>query len=243
MSKNKIADKIARLRRMTVENGASEAEAAFAAERASQLALEHEISEAEIAAAGDQRFSFEIDAMSFWVGRKKGGKTEVSAEKCALLVAKLFSCRAVVAARDGGRKKVVFVGDGVDLELCLWVFGVISDALDRETVEFKRTSRGHPTEFALGFVYRINERLKALIDTKVQGVAAAGGNLPALVDAKALAVADRYAELFPNATAGKRFSYGRATETFRQGMRRGDAVHLGAAIGASGVSRDRRRLS
>ena len=139
ITKEKIKVKIEALLSKTVDNGATEAEALAAAEKAASLMLQYEIEAGEIGIRKEAK-----NCKAVWVNYSKYGKTAI-ARGTAVGVAKLFDCRVWESVGT----RVAFFGLEKDAEIAGYVFSCITNAILSE-VETYKTSRSYHEDLALG---------------------------------------------------------------------------------------------
>lgn len=139
-NKEKIKAKIEALLAKTTENGATEAEAMAAAEKAASLMLQYEIEAGEIGIRAEAK-----NCKAVWANYSKYGKTAI-ARGAAVGVAKLFDCRVW---EDAG-VRVAFFGLEKDVEIAGYVFACITNAILAETETYK-ISRSYHEDLARGY--------------------------------------------------------------------------------------------
>jgi hypothetical protein len=134
----------------------------------------------------------------------------------------------------GATPTLEFWGHGPDAELATYLFGVVKGAMDREFETFRKGRYGaSKRNFQLGMAARVNGRLREMIRAREEAVRRNPGNLPALVQEKEAAAERALAEAYGklrSSRSSRKINYG--ADSFTAGMRAGDNVHLGTAMGA-----------
>lgn len=153
--KQKIRDRILRLREMTSARGCTEAEALAAAAKAAQLMRDHGLSETDIV-----------------MEEKRSGRAGMGKAMRAKLWPVIAGCTntAALITRDGTGATVAFVGVTPGPDIAVYLRDVCERALDRAIREFKAgqfyrrrrglaSKRAAVADFADGFVNRLSRRL------------------------------------------------------------------------------------
>lgn len=233
MDREKLLKRIAQLRAMTAERGASEAEAMSAMAKAAALMAEFEVSELEVAAL-EKRETFSFDmGVSEGVNGTKGKKARHEVIICCLAISKLFECKAVFT-----NPKIVYIGDAPDRILAEFVTDLIRDAMDRGYADFRRGRVGvSRIAYCQGFATRVIERIDRMIAERNAYRATGGANLPVIVNQKAAAVRAATAVAFPKLSKGRPFgAAGKSNGSYEAGQRAGNRVHLGGGIGGGSAT-------
>jgi len=162
--RDSIIRKIQALLSKTIEAGATEHEALAAAEIASRLMAEHNLSFSDVDAARRHYADAAYGALYVERGRKHGSHVRWGA---------IYQCfRAVGRFTDTvpftKGAAVAFYGTKDDAEIAHRICDLLQFAFDREWLAFSRTllpgrRRSMRQSFEFGMAARINERLEALI--------------------------------------------------------------------------------
>jgi hypothetical protein len=196
-----IVNKLRALRAKTVENGCTEAEAMSAAEKVEQLLAQYAVSRDEL----DER-SFQ-EAAYIKANFKRDHRLRHKSIWLAVgNIASLCECRAWFPHETGGHSgsDVVYYGEEQDVELAVYLTGVIEKAIESEWFIYSFANPdGHLLSFTDGCSVRINERLRELRLHTEQFVRAAGKGL--VVQTKEMVRARKLAEM------GMRFTNSRLT--------------------------------
>jgi len=193
----RILDKLRRLMSMTVENGASEAEAMLAAEAAARLMSEHNLS---------YRNVDEIDAEAFadderpWFKGAQGRHRAAPVPPARHCLAAISSLCNVEHSFNFYTGNVAFFGARHDTEVAHYLLVIISRAIEREWDSYRKTlkpgeARQRRASFMHAISYRISERLMAM---HKQNEAAAAYSGRDLVLVKNALVKERFDKTHPD---------------------------------------------
>jgi len=174
---DKIKARLRRLLAMTTDNGASEAEALAAAEAASRLMHEHNLS---------YRTIEDIDADAFgndtrpWFTGAKGRRKSAPVPKvvhCLPGIERLCGVKHLFSTFDGS---LTFFGAACDTEVAHYLTSIISRAMDREWHTYqqripKGMARTKRASFYLGIGARISSRLIAMADEQKPSATSGAG--------------------------------------------------------------------
>jgi len=178
-NRDSIIEKVRKLSRMTIANGASEQEALLAAAHLERLIAEYDIAQSELTIRADAQgclldeFVDSSDRQTPWM-------------TCASALSKLFSTRCYFETRqedifDLGFlvtvRAVKFFGFQTDVAACLAMCAIVKSAIDTESTRFARSlreSKSKPARvqsFELGMADRISDRLEemALTQKRIRG--------------------------------------------------------------------------
>lgn len=163
-----IVERIAQLRKMVPENGASEEEALSALAMADRLMQKHGITEADL-----RKVEFKRDMRTGHFQQKQ--KVEHPSTKfCGMTIAKFCG---IMTWWNTSRKRAEYFGMKDDVEMAEYLTKVIHDAMDRGWKEYLvRMPKGmsgssRHTEywsFMLAFGNRINKRIEELMTVRVE---------------------------------------------------------------------------
>lgn len=223
--RKKILERLKRLMSMTEENGASEMEAMTAAEKASELMAEYNLTYDSVKELESETYSVNSKPWfrgSYGLGRS--GNVPVT-RWCVPAIAKLLNCKVVYDSVTG---TLTFFGMPHDTEVAHYLEQVIRNAIKREWELFKK-KRGHGrgrTSFQYVMAYRIANRLLRM-DWQRRGQSD-GSN--ALVVAKDKMVADRFKKVFTNIRKASYSPDIDDTEAAEAGADAGNRVELNQGI-------------
>lgn len=154
-----LIKRIRALRNMTVERGASESEAMFAAETISRLLDEHDLSEDEIAGEKkDEAFTEQSSSGAGLVGERLVYP--------AAAIAKLTGTRTWKVS--GNRNAITFFGRDCDVEIAFYLLSICENAMERALEIYRREVTGlfrpakrlrQETAFLNGMALRLRDRL------------------------------------------------------------------------------------
>jgi hypothetical protein len=168
-------EKIAQLRRVTPENGATEGEALNAFNLANNLMEKHGITEEDL---NKVEFSRDMDEKRFHYHQKQ---QHPSVRYCANSIARFCE---IVCWGDKAKKAGCFFGMKGDTEMAIFLTKLIHDAMERGWKEY--LANGVSTEtsrhsqywgFMIGFAERMNQRLNELYLARKQSVTSTGTDL------------------------------------------------------------------
>jgi hypothetical protein len=225
-----LRSKLEALRRMTVENGCTEAEAATAADKMAEILAKHGLSEAD------------LDAMAMTDHRAQVRKQRSPIDEIWGAVADFARCVRWSEARRVGKRHIVYFGREADVMVAEYVHDVIARAVDDARSAFRassdyrrrrlaRTRAAALRAFEEGVALRIMNRLwvglwrrhggdqaefvKGLVRQREQLYAVVGQDTP-------------LKEQRPIGRAGGRYDQARWA-----GMRAGDAMVVEAGVGTT----------
>lgn len=193
----RILEKLRRLMSMTVENGASEAEAMTAAEAAARLMSEHNLS---------YRTVDEIDAEAFsdderpWFKGAKGRSRAAPVPPARHCLAAISSLCNVEHSFNFYTGNVAFFGARHDTEVAHYLLVIISRAIEREWSTYRQNlrpcvARQRRASFMHAISYRISGRLMAMHKQNEEVSAASSGRDLVLV--KSALVKERFEKAHP----------------------------------------------
>ncbi len=236
----RISAKIRALLAKTTENGATEAEAMAAAEKASELMGEYNLSMRDVQDVKDE--SWGKRARPFGKGSsRRRHYHEVSNSMGA--IAAFCDCKVWVS---GG--ELVFFGTQTDTEIAHYMFDMLRETMDREYRRFEKSEAGRREKqygthgktmraaFMLGFVVRVNARLRQMKAEREATMRAASVTGTALVVVKGQELARRFNALGVNPRTVAGNSGGRGNSTaMNAGKAAGDRANLSSrgAVSAS----------
>jgi len=226
---NEIKARIAKLSKMTIENGASENEALTAARKIAELLDSNGLTEAEIKAfeTTDSDTSCKMETSDF--GEKKK-LHEV--QFCVNAIAKFFDVKVWSTTMGTGNRVIRFFGFPQDVAAAMALTETLVYAMERDYKNWFATQsqdvhgKTLRKNFMLGFCSRVNSRLK---DLKEEREVKAENNLPgtSLVILKNQVVESEAEKLNLRLRKASR-SYSRAnTSAYDAGCYAGSQVNLG----------------
>jgi hypothetical protein len=236
----RILIKLRALLAKTVDNGCTEAEALSAAEKASAIMEEYDLSYTDVEQVRTERFGARRRPFGKGTSRRRSYH---EATMCHHSISKLFDCRAWYSSGD-----LVFFGSEHDSEAAHYMADVCRVAMDSEFARYlasparDRSYHGRTlrTAFMTGMARRISARLdemKAQRENRAKIHAQATGNALVVV-AKREIVTEKY-EIFARETNHKlrgRVGSGRSIRShgaYEAGKSAGDRVALNPAIGGT----------
>ncbi len=226
--RKKIRDRIKRLLSMTVENGASEAEALVAAQKASDLMAEHNLSFRSVA---------EIEAEEYggdkrdWFRGSKGFSRSAPVpftRWCLFGISELCGVEHCYNTHTG---RLEFFGAEQDTEAAHYLEEIIRRAMDREWQDFKRL-RGHGrgrSSFYHAMASRIASRLLQMSKDQRQKTEA-GQNGTNLVVLKNALLQRRFADAHPRLREGNFNPTLNDAAAFVAGRDAGDRAQLNRGV-------------
>jgi hypothetical protein len=182
IDRQSIINKLRALRAKTVEAGCTEGEAMAAAAKVEQLLAQYAVSRDEL----DQR-SFQEAAYLRAEFKRDHRLKHKSLWLVLSQIASLTECKCWFPGSAGGSRgdTACFYGEEQDVEMALYLCGVIEKAIEGEWFIFSFANHdAHMPSFTDGCATRINERLRELRLHSEQFVRAAGKGL--VVQAKAM---------------------------------------------------------
>jgi len=162
--RNQLIDIVLRLRALG-DGAGTEAEALGALAKADNLMKAYRLSEAEIALAETQgQVDIEIVHMRTDPMRvSPRSRVRHKARGCITRVGEYTETRPITLSHNGA---VEFTGDKPDVELALWMMGMIRDAMDRAYASWKAkqqsVGRSAKGTFQIGMAQMINKRLYSM---------------------------------------------------------------------------------
>lgn len=162
-----IIERIRKLAKMTIANGCSEAEAAFAAKKLEELTNEYNITQDETAIRLDAEGQVE-DIFVVPVGAEGTNWTKYLRTYWELFTVKYYFSHTEEDALDLGFKvpcvTIHFFGFPTDVAAALALTQIVQVAMKTSVVKYKRNiSAKEKTAFQDGFATRIAERLTEII--------------------------------------------------------------------------------
>jgi hypothetical protein len=177
--RDRIREKLRRLLSMTVDNGASEAEALAAAAAAARLMAEHNMA---------YRSVEEIDAEGFsndtrdWFKGAKGRHRSAPLPAAVRCLSAICDLCGVEHMFDTWTGRLTFFGAPSDTDVAHYLVVIISRAMDREWEAQRRTlpaaaARKQRASFYLAMSIRIAQRLFAMAEEQRPAASATGTSL------------------------------------------------------------------
>lgn len=168
MDKHAIAKKIRSLLGMTVENGASEAEAEFAWRKASELMREHHMSMSEAQIRANKIETIEIELFTIW-GKKQPKEYQVKSR----LSASIEMLCGVKIWQERSREKLIIVGLYEDAEFAKFLLESLpyvaylacKQHIKQLPAEQKKDTRIVYRDFYQGYANAVYEKVKGLRDS------------------------------------------------------------------------------
>lgn len=242
--RDRIKQKVAKLLNMTVDRGASEAEAMAAADRAAELMAHYDIEASELsirsARAVEQR-----------VAVRKYGSLNI-AMPCARHIAQFCDCKYWLSTETDPRdedlpevwqrkeRAVAFFGLPADAEIAAYLFDLITNVISAEIDIYKVSAdyqsdgvngRTAITSFIKGMEETINSRLDALRDEKHQTVQQSTGR--SLVLLKEAQIEEDFAATgIRLVSGGGSYRGGGSSGAEASGRAAGGRVSLSSGVGA-----------
>jgi hypothetical protein len=225
--REKILKRLRAMLAMTAANGASEAEAMMAAEKASELMTEYDLSFEDVEQVRAERYGARKREFRSGSARRR---TSHESSLCVGRIARLFDCRTWMSGQD-----LVFFGAEHDTESAHYLTDVVRVAMDCEVARYLRSAdrpdhihgKTLRTSFLLGMAIRINQRIDDMIAVKHDKSQNSAGTGTALVVLeKSKIVTERFA------------SYSRdnglklQSTTQRRSVRSGAAMAAGQSAGS-----------
>ena len=236
----------------TAANGATEAEASAAMEKAAELMSQHDISVEDAQQVRDEMYGA---LRRFYARGSTARRHWHEALDLAVPIARLTSTRVW---REPAAGNIIYFGQAQDTEIAHYLLDLCINCCETEWKAFQKgcrilrdvgvdhgdTSIRGRKAFMRGMINRLDERIHRLAKTRaemLQSHATAG----ALVVVKNQIVAERfetYAEkhgLRLKKAGASRRSYGTGANNYRAGQAAGDKVSLSPGLGSSGASAGR----
>jgi hypothetical protein len=248
-ARDKILQRVVKLRAVAEDNGASEAEMNTALNMAAKLMESYQIEEAELALAeGEGRIILEIVTRKLDTN-SLNGKQRHKIILCLSSIAEFTQTKAAYRRHSG---EIIFTGHRPDVEMANYLVAMIKKSLDQEYETYKKNAvavgYGSKTSFQVAMANRISSRLydMARQAAKERNEAKAEIQRKALINPEtptgtALVVAEiaemkrkevetAYAKAHPNLRTSSAFSYGRNTSAHSAGRAAGDRVNFGRPV-------------
>ena len=228
-----VVRRIRALMARTVENGATEAEAASFAAAAQRLMNEHNLSLSDIKLKETANCREEATFQGF--------RSDPASYRCAVAIAHLTDTRVWIKTQ-GGVGRLVFFGMDTGVIVAHYVYSVIDRAITYEWIKFSKESgfHGAPKKqqaaikegFLTGMTSRLNDRLYEIKAAERRANSATGRDL--VISIAGIVDAEMKKR---GITLGK----GKARrggpidgDAYRAGRAAGDTVALNKGVGASG---------
>lgn len=195
--KEAMIRRIAALMAKTTGAGCTEAEALAAAEMASKMMADHDLSLTDIKLKDSANII--RDSVS-----SNGASLDQPAMMCMTTVAYFTDTKCWTMRQRGKATLVYFLGFDVDVVVAQYIYIIIDRAITYSTIRYKygyngwdfklKGERAHlQRSFEMGMVDRINERLREMKDARRKEAASTGRDL---VVVKGAIVDEAYAKLF-----------------------------------------------
>lgn len=219
---NEIKAKIAKLANMTIENGASESEALFAAKKIAELLDAHGMSIEEMKDFQNENSTNKMETGEF------GNKKKLhEVQYCVTAIADFFDCK-IWATRGNDAHKIKFFGFPQDVAAAMALTEALVYAMESDYKKWfnSQNSDVHGKtlrkNFMLGFCSRINARLKEM---KLARNSANTGT--ALIVVKGQVVTEEYAKLNMKISKSYRTVYSSNNAAYEAGQTAGNTANLG----------------
>jgi hypothetical protein len=227
-----VITKVRALRAITVENGATEAEAQSAAAKVDQLLRDYEInlSETEVR---------QMECIKVMVSLPKAGK-QAPINNGLLAIARFCDCKVWYDSDElTGETQLAVFGFETDVVVYEYLYYLIQRAIERETgsftmlnFEYNQMSKFHQRQardsFSLGLVDRVGERLKEMRNHRDQWHKQATGT--SLVVVKSAQVQDEFDKLNLDLRKSKTRRTAGDAAAFSRGRSAGDRVGLNKGV-------------
>ena len=226
VERDAIARRIRALMAKTVENGATEAEALAAAEKARKLMDAHRLTQTDIEVQAEHIEDMYMD--------RPRAKRLAAVDHCLGGIAEYCGVKAWFSSRSGTRR-IRMLGLKADVDMASYLYQMIAAAIEYET---KRScmwgataaeTRALNQSFQVGMATRISNRLYDMA-RKLDPVAktATGSSLVVVKDALVKNAFDRLGIRLTGGLSGMRASNG---DAYRAGAAAGDRVNLSRPVG------------
>lgn len=180
-----IKEKIAQLRKVVTENGATEAEMLTALSIADKLMKKHGISEADLK---NVEYARDMKEGSF---TQKQKAIHPSQKFCAVTIGRFCSVRIWQSWMTQKKQHISMFGFNGDVEMAEFLMELIHNAMDRGWKEFLAENGPDPSvsrhtqywNYMMAFGDRINERLRELMEDDEIVADSTGSDLIATKDA------------------------------------------------------------
>lgn len=225
MDINSIKERIAKLSRMTIDNGASENEAMFAAKKIAELLDEHGLTESEIKAYAAPDSTESMETSSY------GNKKKLhEVQYCVNSIAAFFDVKVWISNNVNSRC-MKFFGFPQDVAAAIALTETLVSAMENDFKAYMATNtedvhgKTLRKSFMLGFASRVSQRLKEFKQERKNLLTGERGT--AIVVLKNQVVETKYNELnMKLRTTYTKASYSNAT-AFSAGYSAGGRVSLG----------------
>jgi hypothetical protein len=247
--RDKILQRIVKLRALAEDNGASEAEMNTALNMAANLMESYQVEEAEIALAeGEGRIVLEILTKTIDTSALNG-KQRHKIILCLSAIGAFTQTKCVYRQRSG---EIIFTGHRPDIEMANYLTALVRSALDQEYESYRKRNvavgYGAKTAFTVAMSNRISTRLydmareaeKSRNDAKQEVVRKSLVNpetpsgtalvISEIAEMKRKEVEMAYAKAHPSVRTTSGFSYGRNTSAHSAGRAAGDRVNFGRPV-------------
>ncbi len=239
----KIVLKLRALLAKTVENGATEHEALAAAEKASELMEEYDLSYTDVEQVRDERYGARRRPFAGGTSRRR---THHEASMVHGAIQRFCDCKCWYSGVE-----LVFFGSETDTETAHHLADMIRVAMDREWASYLNSpqreqgvhGRSLRASFMIGMANRLNKRLdelKAARERNVNRSATTAGQTQAgtgralVLVAKKEIVEERFAKLgLKLGTKASGRTGGQSAGAYRAGQAAGDRVGLNPGLGGS----------
>ena len=233
MDRNIIIKRIAALLSKTTENGATEAEALAAAQKAGELLDKYDLTLSEI----EVRDETCIQA-SVVVGNRKAHEVQY----VAVAVGRYTDCK--IWLHNSYQKEIRFFGLRQDVEIAVYLTNLLKTALDSEWSLFRRSpayqqsarhGRTQRAAFMRGMAGRITDRLNQMKNEREQTKQTNTGT--SLIIVKNQVVNEQFAKLNMKLRENTTRSHIRDYQAYSAGQAAGNRVSINPGVGAGSAVR------
>jgi hypothetical protein len=247
--RDKILQRIVKLRAVAEDNGASEAEMNTALSMAAKLMDSYQVEEAELALAeGEGRIVLEVVTRTLDTNSLNGTQRH-KIINCLAAIGAFTQTKSVYRAKSG---QIIFTGHRPDVEMANYLVAVIKQALDKEYETYRKSNvavgYGAKAAFQVSMANRISTRLydmfreaeKSRNDAKqavqrkaLENSETAKGTalvVAEIADMKRKEVGEAFAKAHPSIRTSSGFNYGRNTSAHSAGRAAGDRVNFGRPV-------------
>lgn len=236
--RDKIIKKIRALLEMSMENGATEAEAILAAQKADDLMLQYNLHSIDIQDAEEE--SYGMRSRKFAEGSFKR-RSYHPVDKCLVAIADFCDCKVWLRGYN-----LIFFGTKMDTEFAWYLTDMIRNAMDTEynraksTLKKEAEYRGEKvhgktlrTSFMRGMASRINERLRSMkqkrdAQIKDESIKTTGTDL---VIVRNDILERKFQSLGLNMSKGYANSYSAHADAYTYGREAANNVNFGRPVG------------
>lgn len=229
----KVKAKILALTAMTVENGASEAEAFMAMKKVGQLMEQYNISMTDIA---------EVRKELCITGQYETGSKHSGVEVSVSTTISRFTNTKVWMTRTHSGIVLNFFGIDTDVELAKYLVAIVANAFNTEYSKFKATDHyvnyhGHRrvlnTSFLRGFTNRVNDRIIELTRANNKTYEATTGTALVVVE-KSKFIEEEFGKIGMRLRKASRYqTRARDSGAYGAGQSAGNKVTLNRPVGGS----------